>query len=92
MQKKQTKTFQEASLAELKREATRQMGMKNLKCPECGETVLSTSIEEDVEVVVFKCMFSATFNRGIQPEEAQKRLNEFKSSGNMQKWLEKGLF
>lgn len=92
MQKKQTKTFQEASLAELKREATRQMGMKNLKCPECGETVLITRIEEDVEVVVFKCMFSATFNRGIQPDEAQKRLNEFKSSGNMQKWLEKGLF
>lgn len=86
------KTFQEATLAELKREATRQMGLKNLKCPECGEGVLATHIEEDNETVVFKCLFSATFDRGVQPEEAQKKLNEFKSSGRMLEWLQKGLF
>lgn len=96
MEKKniQHKTFRECSLAELKREATRQMALKGLKCPECGASVLHTNIDtvRDIEVVVFRCLFSATFDRGISPEDAQKRLDEFKSSGNMQKWLERGLF
>lgn len=88
------KTFQECSLAELKREASRQMGMKALKCPECGKGVLNTHIDEqhNVEVVIFDCLFSATFDRGIQPEEAQKKLNEFKTSGGLQDWLERGMF
>jgi uncharacterized Zn finger protein len=64
----------------------------NLKCPECGEVPSIIRAENNLLVVVFKCMFSATFNVDITPEEAQKRLDEFKTSGNMQKWLEGGLF
>lgn len=90
----QHKTFQECSLAELKREAQRQTAMKQLKCPECGETVDAYSIdaERNVEFVLFKCAFSATFDRGVHPEEAQKKLNDFQKSGEMEKWLKKGLF
>lgn len=87
------KTFQEASLAELRKEATRQMTLRRqLKCPECGEAVLHYHIEEDCESVVFRCLFSATFDRGISPENAQRKLDEFKKSGKMQEWLERGLF
>lgn len=46
----------------------------------------------DFDVVIFKCFFSATFDKGISPEEAQKRLKEFKSSGKMEEWLKRGLF
>lgn len=86
------KPFSECTTAELIRETRRQTGLKGLKCPECGEGVLHTNIEEDVEVVVFRCLFSATFDRGVSVEDAQKKLDEFKKSGRMQKWLEKGLF
>lgn len=77
------KTFQESSLAELKREATRQMGMKKLKCPECGAETVFYTIDENanVEVVVFECLFSATFDRGISPEEAERLLEEYKAGG-----------
>ena len=87
------KSFNDCSLAELKREATRQMGMKQLKCPECGEPVLSHVIDDqkNIEVVVFKCLFSATFDRGISPEDAQKKLAEFKSSGKMREGFSGGL-
>lgn len=46
----------------------------------------------DGDVVIFNCFFSATFEKEISPEEAQKRLNEFKSSGKMEEWLKRGLF
>lgn len=86
------KTFQEATMKELTDEAKRQMGLKELRCPECRAPVLATHIEEDCEVVVFKCLFSATFDRGVQPDEAQKHLDAFKSSGKMLEWLKKGWF
>lgn len=86
------KPFEDCTLAELKREAQRQIGMKKLKCPECGQVVLTTHIERNLEVVVFRCLFSATFDRGIQPEEAQARLDEFKTTGKMADWLKRGLF
>ena len=86
------KTFSECTTAELIREAKRQTALKTLKCPECGEGVLSTHIEEDTETVVFKCMFSATFDRGVSPEDAQKKLDEFKSSGKMLEWLKEPWF
>jgi predicted nucleic acid-binding Zn-ribbon protein len=86
------KTFRECSLAELKEEAVRQMALLNLKCPECGKKVLRYHIEEDNEVAVFECLFSAMFDRGISPEEAQKKLDEFKSSGKMEEWLKRGIF
>lgn len=68
--------------------------LKELRCPECGAVVLSTHIDEqnNAEVVIFKCFFSAVFERGISVEDAQKKLDEFKSSGEMLKWLKRGLF
>lgn len=85
------KTFQTATLAELKREATRQMGMKKLKCPECGAPVIFTHIDEatNTETVMFKCLFAGTFDRGISPEEAQRRLEEYKA-GNWRRVLKGG--
>lgn len=62
--------------------------MEKLRCPECGEGVLHRYVDEQHEVVVFKCLFSATFDKGINAEEAQKKLDEFKSSGRMKEWAQ----
>jgi hypothetical protein len=65
----------------------------NLKCPECGAPVIFVREEPERQLVSvsFKCMFSAMLN-SYAPEEAQRILDEFKSSGRMQKWLEGGMF
>lgn len=77
---------------ELMEEMKKRLGLKSLKCPECGEGVLNVQEAPDFDIVVFNCMFSATFDKGITAEDAQKRLNEFKASGRMEEWLRKPLF
>jgi hypothetical protein len=62
-----------------------------LKCPECGAEVLSRyqDSEHGLLVIIFKCLFSATFEDNLTNEEMQRRLDEFKSSGRMLEWLKK---
>jgi len=71
-----------------------QEDLKNLKCPECGAKVSFTTKDQSGKLVIvfFSCAFSATFDSDTTSEEAQKRLDEFKSSGKLKEWAEKPLF
>ena len=56
-----------------------------LECPECGKppkwvTPLKT---QKVKIVLFECLFSATFDIDQNVEEMQKRLDEAKKTGKL---------
>jgi len=63
-----------------------------LHCPKCkSKETFRKKITEGQLVIIFKCMFSSTFDLGLSDEEMQKKLDEFESSGEFDKWLEKPL-
>jgi len=63
-----------------------------LHCPRCGADVLTTrhDSQKKVIVVIFKCIFSATFDDDLSEDEMQKQLDKFESSGKMEEWIKGG--
>lgn len=64
-----------------------------LVCPECGCNVMSVNIpdnNQDVKVIIFKCMFSVTVNANDKVEEIQKKMIEAKKSGKLKSFGIKG--
>ena len=58
------------------------------KCPECGEGVMSVtpSFDQKIKVVIFNCLFSATFDLWDNLAKMQERLDEAKKIGKLESW------
>lgn len=63
-----------------------------LKCPECGKPPKWVTMppNQKIKIVVFECLFSATFDINQNVKEMQKRLNEAKKTGKLESFGIKG--
>ena len=78
--------FLESSLEEYSSEKIIERTI-GLKCPDCGQGVIEVIPHNDdkinVKVVIFECLFSATFNMEDSLNEMQQKLDEAKKTGKL---------
>lgn len=62
---------------------------KELKCPECREQPIYVRIPDNiksVKIIIFKCLFSATFDIESSVEEMQAKLDAAHKSGKLKEF------
>lgn len=60
-----------------------------LYCPKCKSPEIRRMQHHHGVTVLFGCMFSATFDKGLTDEKMQEILNDAERTGKIDEWLRK---